>query len=121
MSGFRLKRIYDPPALADGRRILVDRLWPRGVSKAKAQLDEWLKEVSPSHELRQRVHAGELDWDGFIAAYAAELAEEPARSAADHLLGLVRKETVTLLFAAHDMTQNNAVALRRWLEQRRED
>jgi uncharacterized protein YeaO (DUF488 family) len=118
MTGFRLKRIYDPPELADGRRVLVDRLWPRGVSKAKAQLDEWLKEVSPSHDLRQRTHAGELDWEAFVAAYAAELAEEPTRSAADRLLELGRKETVTLLFAAHDETQNNAVALRRWLEQR---
>ena len=69
------------------------------VSKAKAQLDEWLKDVSPSHDLRQRTHAGELDWEAFVAAYAAELAEEPARSAADRLIELAREETVTLLFA----------------------
>lgn len=120
MSGFRLKRIYAPPSLADGRRVLVDRLWPRGVSKAEAHVDEWLKDLAPSHELRRLTHAGGLDWEGFVAAYAAELTVAPARSTADRLIDLALKEPVTLLFAAKDETRNNAAALKAWLDQRME-
>jgi uncharacterized protein YeaO (DUF488 family) len=88
------------------------------VSKAEAHVDEWLKDLAPSHDLRRRTHAGELDWKGFVAAYAAELTEAPDRSAANRLIDLALKETVTLLFAPKHETQNNAAALKAWLDQR---
>lgn len=116
----RVKRVYDPPDEADGLRILVDRLWPRGLTKGRARVDQWPKAVSPSDGLRKRVHAGETDWAGFVAAYHAELAEPPAAPAADALLSEIRAATgpVTLLFAAREETRNNASVLRDWLLER---
>lgn len=113
---FRLKRVYEPPSDDDGQRVLVDRLWPRGVSKAKARIDLWLKDVSPSDELRKSVHSGAISWADFAVAYRRELAETPAREAAAELLGMGRKRRVTLLYAAKDEAQNNAKALADWLE-----
>lgn len=113
----RVKRVYDPPEDGDGLRILVDRLWPRGLTKDRARVDEWPKAVSPSGGLRKRVHAGEIDWAGFVAAYLAELAEPPAAPAADALLDRIRAASgrVTLLFAARVEDRNNATVLRDWL------
>jgi uncharacterized protein YeaO (DUF488 family) len=111
----RIKRIYEAPAADDGTRVLVDRLWPRGITKEKAALDLWLKDVSPSDALRKRVHGDPDGWRVFLVDYAAELAREPAASAAQQLRELAAKGTVTLLYAARDETQNNAVALRDWL------
>jgi len=111
----RVKRIYEAPTDDDGTRVLVDRLWPRGITKEKAKLDLWSKDVSPSDALRRRVHAGTDSWETFVESYAAELEEEPARAAAQQLVALAKKGVVTLLFAAKDEARNNAIALREWL------
>ena len=113
----KLKRIYEAPAASDGTRILVDRLWPRGVAKDNARIDLWLKDIAPSHGLRKRFHGKPRDWDAFCAAYDAELESAPAQTDVNGLLG--RKGTVTLLFAARDKQRNNAVALKAWLERHR--
>jgi len=114
--GFRVKRIYEPAAAGDGYRVLVDRLWPRGVSKQKAHIDVWLKEIAPSDALRKQFH-GQVDtWKEFVAAYARELKAEPAKSAAAQLCEKAKHEPVTLLYAARDENHNNAVALKDWLE-----
>jgi len=115
---FRIKRAYAPAEDGDGLRVLVDRLGPRGISKAKARIDLWLKDVAPSDALRRRVHAGKSTWDDFVAAYGRELDEEPARSAAATLRTHLRDGPVTLLFAARDEERNNAVALKHWLERK---
>jgi len=114
---FRVKRVYAPAERGDGLRVLVDRLWPRGIAKEKARIDLWLKDVSPSGELRRRVHADPKAWDAFVLDYAHELAREPARSAADELRKRLRKGPVTLLYAARNAEHNNAVALKRLLEE----
>jgi len=114
-----IKRVYDPPAEDDGLRVLVDRLWPRGLTKEKARIDLWLKEVAPSDELRRRFHGNPAQWDEFVAAYVRELAQEPARAAAEMLRERIRGEPITLLYAARDEAHNNAVALKRWLERKR--
>jgi uncharacterized protein YeaO (DUF488 family) len=115
---FRVKRIYEPAAADDGFRVLVDRLWPRGIAKAKARIDEWLKDVAPSDALRHRFHDHPAKWDEFVAAYGRELEQEPAKSAAASLRDKGRREPVTLLYAARDESHNNAIALKDWLEQR---
>lgn len=118
MAKFQVKRIYDAPAAGDGQRILVDRLWPRGITKEKAALDLWLKDVSPSDALRKRVHGDPDGWQVFLVDYAAELEREPAASAAASLLAMAEKGPVTLLYAARDTHRNNAIALRDWLAAR---
>ncbi|MDR6757603.1 uncharacterized protein YeaO (DUF488 family) [Mycoplana sp. BE70] len=117
MSKIAVKRIYAPSDPGDGMRILVDRLWPRGISKAKANIDLWLKDISPSDDLRKRFHAKPESWDAFRSAYAEELTGEAAQAAAAELRALLRNGPVTLLFAARDERQNNAVALKEWLQQ----
>jgi uncharacterized protein YeaO (DUF488 family) len=108
----RARRVYEPPAEDDGLRVLVDRLWPRGLSKAKAQVDEWLKEIAPSPELRKRFHADPERWDDFREAYLAEARANPALPG---LRSLARKQRVTLLYAFHDEAHNHAVLLRELL------
>jgi uncharacterized protein YeaO (DUF488 family) len=112
----QIKRVYEPAAKTDGFRVLVDRLWPRGIAKEKAQIDLWLKQISPSDALRRLVHDDPTKWDEFVAAYGRELAQEPAKTAAADLRKRVRSEPVTLLYAARNETHNNAVALKDWLE-----
>src|SRR5579863_10421324 len=85
VGGFRIKRIYEPPAKVDGLRVLVDRLWPRGIAKEKARVDLWPKEIAPSDALRRLVHGDPTKWDEFVAAYRRELAQEPAKTAAGDL------------------------------------
>jgi uncharacterized protein YeaO (DUF488 family) len=116
--GLRIKRVYEPLAKDDGLRVLVDRLWPRGLSKAKAHIDQWFKDVSPSDALRKRFHGNPALWKEFVAAYGRELEQEPAATALANLRALVRKEPLTLLYAARDETHNNAVALQKFLEQK---
>ena len=116
MTAIALKRVYAPPDAGDGTRILVDRLWPRGIARDKARIDFWLKDVAPSDALRKRFHGNPDDWDAFCAAYFAELEEPAAQAAAKDLLARLRKGPVTLLYAARDERRNNAVALRAWLE-----
>lgn len=119
-SRFHIKRVYAPPAPDDGLRVLVDRLWPRGLSKAKAQVDLWLKDIAPSDALRRRLHAdprpSEALWDEFCEAYARELEAEPARTAVRELIDKAEHGPVALLFAAKDEVHNNAVALEAWLK-----
>jgi uncharacterized protein YeaO (DUF488 family) len=103
-----IKRVYEPPSPADGRRILVDRLWPRGVSKAKAGLDAWMKDVGPSTELRRWFDHQPERWPEFRRRYIDELksnAEFPA------LRELAAAGPVTLLYAARDTAHNEAVVL----------
>jgi uncharacterized protein YeaO (DUF488 family) len=118
----RIKRVYAAASDDDGTRILVDRLWPRGIAKAKARIDVWLRDVAPSTELRLRMHAADAGqpavWKEFRTRYAQELEQEPARSAARDLLLRVTSEPVTLIYAARNETHNNAAALKAWLEAR---
>ncbi|QTD46765.1 DUF488 domain-containing protein [Ottowia testudinis] len=107
-----LKRAYDPPAVADGRRILVDRLWPRGLSKAKAKLDLWLKDVAPSTGLREWFGHDPAKWVEFQKRYRVELKRNPAF---EELKALTRQGNVTLIYAARDQAHNEAVVLQRML------
>ena len=108
------KRVYDAPDPGDGERYLVDGLWPRGVSKEKACLTAWLKEVAPSPTLRKWFNHDPARWDGFQRRYFAELNRTP--QAASPLRTAVREGKVTLLFGAKDRDHNNAVVLKNWLE-----
>ena len=110
---FRLKRVYDPPSPRDGMRVLVDRLWPRGLSKAEARLDLWLREVAPSDALRKRFHHDPSEWKSFKAAYFRELQRN--QETVEQLRRAGRRRVVTLLYAARDQTHNNAVALLEYL------
>jgi uncharacterized protein YeaO (DUF488 family) len=114
----RIKRVYTPPDAEDGVRVLVDRLWPRGLSRERAQIGLWLKEIAPSDALRRRYHGDPAGWEDFKTAYYAELERPPAQSAVHDLLDRLDHEPVTLLFAARDETRNNAVALKKWLDDR---
>jgi uncharacterized protein YeaO (DUF488 family) len=106
----RLKRAYEPPSPQDGRRILVDRLWPRGLRRAEARVDSWLKEIAPSTELRRWFAHDPTRWEEFRRRYRAELA------ASAHLLGelraIARTGPLTLVYAARDEHHNDAVVLR---------
>lgn len=117
----RLKRVYEPSDASDGARILVDRLWPRGIAKAKAGIDLWLKDLSPSDQLRKDFHGHPDRWDEFRAAYAKELQGEAAQAALAELRKHLKKGLVTLLYAAKDERHNNAVALKDWLERESSD
>lgn len=107
-----LKRIYEPWSATDGKRVLIDRLWPRGVSKAEARVDEWLKDVAPSPELRTSFnHKPELFPD-FRVKYREELLEDPVhQEAVQKILGWADEQPVTLLFAARDPVHNHANVL----------
>jgi len=114
---FRLKRIYEAPSRDDGFRVLVERLWPRGMKKEDARVDLWLKEVSPSPELR-RWYAHDVEkWPEFRRRYTAELKANPEPLAL--LREHARKGNVTLLYAARDEEHNSAVVLKEVLEKRR--
>jgi uncharacterized protein YeaO (DUF488 family) len=114
----RIKRVYQAPHSADGARILVDRLWPRGLSRERAKIDLWLKAIAPSDALRRRFHGDPAGWEDFKTAYYTELERPPAQSAVRELRDRLSRDPVTLLFAARDETRNNAVALKEWLENR---
>ena len=106
----RLKRVFAAPEADDGERILVDRLWPRGMRKDKAALDGWMKDLAPSTELRRWFGHDPARWDRFRERYEAELAQH--RDLLDELRQRARKHTVTLLFAARDEAHNEAVVLK---------
>jgi len=112
--GIRLKRIHDEAAPADGRRVLVDRVWPRGIRKADAAIDEWLREIAPSTALRQWFGHDPQRWPEFVQRYHRELDAKPDRVEA--LREQARSGTVTLCFATRDREHNNAVALKAYLE-----
>ncbi len=113
----RLKRVYEAPARGDGARILVDRLWPRGLSKDSAALTEWMRDLAPSNELRRWFHAHPVQWPAFRKRYIEELASPAASAALERLHDIAaRRATVTLLFASRNVEQNNAVVLKDLLE-----
>lgn len=109
----RIKRIYDDPSAEDGVRILVDRLWPRGISKEQAKIDRWMKEIAPSDELRKKFHRDPSRWPEFKKLYFEEL--DANAEAVKELRRHSREGPVTLLYAAKDPERNNAVALREYL------
>ena len=110
------ERVYDQPSTDYGLRVLVDRLWPRGLSKISVKLDEWMKEIAPSNELRQWFGHDETKWEEFQKRYFKELDSHP-----DLITQLIQKShngKLTLLFAAKDVEHNNAVALKNYLEKK---
>ncbi|MFE6622339.1 DUF488 domain-containing protein [Streptomyces sp. NPDC008086] len=112
----RIRRVYDPPEPADGVRVLVDRLWPRGLSKEAARVDEWPKALTPSTELRRWYHAGEGSYEEFAERYEAELADPEATELLDRVRELANKGDVTLLTASKTPEQSHATVLVRLLE-----
>jgi uncharacterized protein YeaO (DUF488 family) len=113
----RLKRIYEPAAKQDGFRILVERLWPRGLSKERASVDLWLKDVAPSPELRKWFGHKPSRWKPFRERYWEELNDN--QDAVEHLKQRLKKGTVTFVYAARDEAHNGALALIEYIEQRR--
>jgi uncharacterized protein YeaO (DUF488 family) len=114
-----LKRVYEPPGSDDGTRVLVDRLWPRGVSKVDASVDLWLKNLAPSTESRKWFAHNPARWADFQARYAEEVRQQPELYA--KLSDMACKGRVTLVYSAHDELYNNAVALRNLLLGRGKD
>ncbi|MGC5343318.1 DUF488 domain-containing protein [Streptomyces sp. DT24] len=112
--GVRVRRVYDPQEKSDGTRVLIDRLWPRGVSKEHAAIDVWAKEVTPSRELRSWFHDDPTDerYDGFVDRYRAELADPVHVEAVDELLDMLReKKPVTLVTAVKDVPRSHVAVL----------
>ncbi len=119
----RVKRIYRAARVSDGKRILVDRLWPRGVAKDRARLFDWCKEIAPSDTLRHWFHANPDQWQDFVTRYRAELATR--EDLVCELAGYAQGDIVTLLYASKDEEHNNAIVLRdclrQWLERERKN
>ena len=109
----KLKRAYDRPTAGDGTRVLIDRLWPRGVTKADAAIDQWFKELAPSTALRKWFGHDPARWQEFRRRYAAEVHEHPEML--NQLRSMARRGTITLVFSAHDELHNDAVVLRELL------
>lgn len=107
----KVKRVYDKPDKEDGYRILVDRLWPRGLTKTDAKVDLWLKEIAPSNGLRKWVHSNPTEWKQFLSRYKIELKDQ--KDLIDSVRKLEKeKSRLTFLFASKNIKQNNAVALK---------
>jgi uncharacterized protein YeaO (DUF488 family) len=112
-----LKRAYDPASLSDGVRVLVDRLWPRGLTKEKAKIDEWLRDLAPSDQLRKWYHARPSQWMNFRKRYLVELRAADATAALEKLYKLASKRRqVTLVFASKNTERNNATVLKDLLD-----
>ena len=108
-----VKRVYDTPARSDGMRVLVDRLWPRGLTKDRASLDAWLRDLAPSDELRHWYHSHPEQWPSFRKRYLKELSHPKANEALEKLYRFTRdKKPLTLLFASKNEVRNNAVVLK---------
>ncbi|HEY8126802.1 MAG TPA: DUF488 domain-containing protein [Methylocystis sp.] len=118
MAAIALKRVYEPPAAEDGTRVLVDRLWPRGLRKDKAKIDFWAKDLAPSDVLRRWFGHRPERWEEFEKRYRAELRAPEAQPHVKALRALTRKDHVTLLYAARDEKMNNAVVLHDCLRKR---
>lgn len=116
-----LRRIYDQPEQGEGTRVLVDRVWPRGISKDEAGLDHWFKELAPSTELRKWFGHDPKLWAAFKQKYRKELKDDDKREKLEELAELAASGPVTLLFGAKDMKHNQAVVLREVLEQLLQD
>ncbi len=113
----QLKRAYEAPAKGDGARVLVDRLWPRGITKPGAKLKAWLKDLSPSDELRKWYHERPTQWQAFRRKYMEELSEPEAVKALEQLYEIANASTVTtLIYASKNEHRNNAVVLKELLE-----
>lgn len=110
-SRVRVRRVYDAPMADDGTRVLVDRLWPRGVSKDRAQLDEWCKQIAPSTELRTWYHHDPALFDEFTRRYIDELNDPERAAAVAHLRELAEQQTLTLLTATKDVDISEAAVL----------
>lgn len=110
----RVKRIYEAPEDADGRRILVDRLWARGLSREKAKVDVWVREIAPSTELRRWYGHDPNKWAEFKSRYAEEL--EANTSSVEEILGEIQSGIVTFLYSSKEEKLNNAVALKEYIE-----
>ena len=110
----KIKRVYEEPDPRDGLRVLVDRLWPRGLSKERAGVDRWEKQIAPSGELRRWFGHDPERWQEFRARYLVEL--EGKREAVEEIAGLAKRQGVTLLFAASDAERNNAIVLKEMIE-----
>ena len=109
----KVKRVYEKPSRSDGTRVLVDRLWPRGLTKDRAKIDAWLREIAPSNHLRRWFHSHPTEWSSFRRRYLKELSCPEATSALDELYRLVHgKKQLTLLFASRNEEHNNAVVLK---------
>ena len=109
------KRVYDAASENDGYRILVDRLWPRGVKKEDLAFDEWCKALTPSSELRKAFHGEVIDFSAFREAYQQELAQQMDEG--NRIAALAKNQTVTLLYGAKNTQQNHALVLADWLSQ----
>ena len=118
MVDIQTKRVYEPYEEDDGYRVLVDRLWPRGLTKERVHYDEWDRSLAPSTATRKAFGHKAQNWDGFAAAYTAELDANPKAAAFADRLAPGGHPTVTLLNAAHDQERNPAVILKRGLEAR---
>ncbi len=116
-SDIRLRRIYDEPGEAEGTRVLVDRVWPRGISKEQAGFDHWFKELAPSTELRKWFGHDPKLWAAFKQKYRKELEADDKREKLEELAGLAASGPITLLFGAKDTEHNQAVVLREVLEE----
>ncbi|GHB25257.1 DUF488 domain-containing protein [Streptomyces chryseus] len=114
-SDVRVRRVYEPPSADDGTRVLVDRLWPRGLSKEAARVDAWPKDLTPSTELRRWYHASSGDFEEFARRYESELAAPQAAAALDGVRTLTEAGRVTLLTAAKDPDHSHTAVLRRLL------
>jgi uncharacterized protein YeaO (DUF488 family) len=112
-----LKRIYEPVAPSDGKRVLVERLWPRGVKRSSAELEQWAKEVAPSGNLRKWFHHDPARWEEFKRRYFREL--DGNQEIWKPLFGASLKGRVTLIYSSHDREHNNAVALSEYLQQKK--
>ena len=112
----QVKRVYEEYSQTDGYRVLVERLWPRGISKERAKLDLWLKEISPSPQLRQWFSHDPEKWDGFRKRYWAELKQ--AQKPVEQLRKLIKQGKLTLIYAARDEQHNSAIILKDFLEQK---
>jgi uncharacterized protein YeaO (DUF488 family) len=113
-----IKRAYDPPSRNDGTRILVDRLWPRGIAKQDAHVKKWMRELGPSNELRRFFAHDPARWQEFRKRYLAELKRPEAAALLDDLLEIARSGTLTLVYSAKDQQHNQALVLKELLERK---
>lgn len=109
------KRVYDPAEKSDGYRVLVDRLWPRGIKKTDLAMDEWAKDLTPSTDLRKAFHAEAIDFTHFTGLYRTELASHQQEG--ERLAKIAHQQTLTLLYAAKNNEQNHALVLADWLRE----
>ncbi len=109
-----IKRVYEPPAPEDGYRVLADRIWPRGISKDDAEINEWMKETAPSDHLRKSFHEGKISWGEFRRRYLSELKSH--RDELRRLANISKTGRLTIVFSSHDEKHNNAVVFKQYLK-----